>query len=201
VAGEVAILRAAPDGPRVITTQGAGTIVGQMSLVERRPRTASVRALSDVTALEFSRDVFDALLEACSPFAIRFQEQIAVAGIRQLRGATERLLEAIGPASYPPPPPATQDALRDFFRPEFINRIEEIVMFNPLDVKVCERIAGNMLREVSDLLKKRGITTTFSPGVRVQLAKLGFSEEFGARELKRHMTQAADPDHGHMRRW
>jgi ATP-dependent Clp protease ATP-binding subunit ClpC len=52
-------------------------------------------------------------------------------------------------------------------------------------VKVCERIAGNMLREVSDLLKKRGITTTFSPGVRVQLAKLGFSEEFGARELKR----------------
>jgi ATP-dependent Clp protease ATP-binding subunit ClpA len=79
----------------------------------------------------------------------------------------------------------TQDALRDFFRPEFINRIDEIVMFNPLDVKVCERIAGNMLREVSDLLKKRGITTTFSPGVRVQLAKLGFSEEFGARELKR----------------
>ena len=51
--------------------------------------------------------------------------------------------------------------------------------------RVCERIAGNMLREVSDLLKKRGITTTFSPGVRVQLAKLGFSEEFGARELKR----------------
>ena len=79
----------------------------------------------------------------------------------------------------------TQEALRDFFRPEFINRIDEIVMFNPLDVKVCERIAGNMLREVSDLLKKRGIGITFSPGVRVQLAKLGFSEEYGARELKR----------------
>jgi ATP-dependent Clp protease ATP-binding subunit ClpA len=79
----------------------------------------------------------------------------------------------------------TQEALRDFFRPEFINRIDEIVMFNPLDVKVCERIAGNLLREVSDLLKKRGIGITFSPGVRVQLAKLGFSEEYGARELKR----------------
>ncbi len=79
----------------------------------------------------------------------------------------------------------TNEALRDFFRPEFINRIDEVVMFNPLDVKVCERIAGNMLREVSDLLQKRNITVTFSPGVRVQLAKLGFSEEFGARELRR----------------
>ena len=38
----------------------------------------------------------------------------------------------------------TQEALKDFFRPEFINRIDELVMFNPLDVKVCERIAGNM---------------------------------------------------------
>jgi ATP-dependent Clp protease ATP-binding subunit ClpC len=79
----------------------------------------------------------------------------------------------------------TQEALKEFFRPEFINRIDEVVMFNPLDVKVCERIAGNMLREVADLLKKRGIASTFSPGVRVQLAKLGFSEEFGARELRR----------------
>jgi ATP-dependent Clp protease ATP-binding subunit ClpC len=42
-----------------------------------------------------------------------------------------------------------------------------------------------MLREVSDLLKRRGINTTFSPGVRILLAKQGFSEEFGARELRR----------------
>jgi ATP-dependent Clp protease ATP-binding subunit ClpA len=79
----------------------------------------------------------------------------------------------------------TFEALRESFRPEFVNRIDEVVMFNPLDEKVCTRIAGNMLREVADLLKKRGITTTFSPGVRVLLAKQGFSEEFGARELRR----------------
>ena len=58
-------------------------------------------------------------------------------------------------------------------------------MFNPLDEKVCQRIAGNMLREVSELLGRRGIKATFSPQVRVQLAKQGFSEEFGARELRR----------------
>jgi len=79
----------------------------------------------------------------------------------------------------------TFEALREFFRPEFVNRIDEVVMFNPLDQKFCERIAGNMLREVADLLKRRGITVTFSPGVRVLLAKQGFSEEFGARELRR----------------
>ncbi|MBL8749533.1 MAG: ATP-dependent Clp protease ATP-binding subunit [Planctomycetes bacterium] len=79
----------------------------------------------------------------------------------------------------------TFEALRESFRPEFVNRIDEVVMFNPLDEKVCQRIAGNMLREVADLLKRRGITVTFSPGVRVLLAKQGFSEEFGARELRR----------------
>ncbi|MGC6488338.1 MAG: AAA family ATPase, partial [Planctomycetota bacterium] len=79
----------------------------------------------------------------------------------------------------------TNEALREFFRPEFVNRIDEVIMFNPLDEKVCQRIAGNMLREVADLLGKRGIKVTFSPQVRVLLAKQGFSEEFGARELRR----------------
>lgn len=79
----------------------------------------------------------------------------------------------------------TNDALREFFRPEFVNRIDEVIMFNPLDEKVCQRIAGNMLREVSSLLARRGIKATFSPQVRVRIAKDGFSEEFGARELRR----------------
>ncbi len=79
----------------------------------------------------------------------------------------------------------TNEALSEFFRPEFVNRIDEVIMFNPLDEKVCQRIAGNMLREVSELLKRRGITATFSAQVRVRLAKQGFSEEFGARELRR----------------
>jgi len=79
----------------------------------------------------------------------------------------------------------TLEALRESFRPEFVNRIDELVLFNPLDEKVCQRIAGNMLREVADLLRRRGITVNWSPGVRVLLAKQGFSEEFGARELRR----------------
>ena len=79
----------------------------------------------------------------------------------------------------------TLEALREFFRPEFVNRIDEVIMFNPLNERVCQRIAGNMLREVADLLKRRGIAASFSPQVRVLLARQGFSEEFGARELRR----------------
>ncbi|GAB4148769.1 MAG: hypothetical protein Fur0037_17090 [Planctomycetota bacterium] len=88
----------------------------------------------------------------------------------------------------------TLEALREYFRPEFINRVDEVVMFNPLDVKVCERIAGNMLREVADLLKRRGIAVRFSPGVRVKIARDGFSEDYGARELRRLIKrQIEDP--------
>lgn len=79
----------------------------------------------------------------------------------------------------------TLEALRDFFRPEFINRIDDVVLFNPLDEKVCSRIAHNMLKEVADLLKRRGIGVHFSPGVRTALARQGWSEEYGARELRR----------------
>ncbi|MCA8975143.1 MAG: ATP-dependent Clp protease ATP-binding subunit [Planctomycetes bacterium] len=79
----------------------------------------------------------------------------------------------------------TLEALRESFRPEFVNRIDEVVVFNALDRKVCERIAGNMLREVGELLDRRGIRLSWSPSVRVLLAKQGFSEEFGARELRR----------------
>ncbi|MEM7201441.1 MAG: AAA family ATPase [Planctomycetota bacterium] len=80
---------------------------------------------------------------------------------------------------------ATLDAFKEAFRPEFINRIDELVVFNPLDVKVCARIAQRMLREVAELLSRQGIKVEFSPGVRHAIAREGFSEEYGARELRR----------------
>ena len=88
----------------------------------------------------------------------------------------------------------TVEAMRDFFRPEFVNRLDEVVVFNPLDLKVCTRIAHRMLREVSDLLGQGGITVEFSPGVKATMARGGFSEEYGARELRRLIKrQIEDP--------
>ena len=79
----------------------------------------------------------------------------------------------------------TIEALKESFRPEFVNRIDEVAVFNALDVKVCTRIAHHMLREVSGLLGKRGIQVEFSPGVKNHLAREGYSDEYGARELRR----------------
>jgi ATP-dependent Clp protease ATP-binding subunit ClpC len=80
---------------------------------------------------------------------------------------------------------ATLEGMRECFRPEFINRIDEVVVFNPLDVKQCARIAHRMLKEVAGLLSRQGLQLECSAGVKTSLAKEGFSEEYGARELRR----------------
>jgi ATP-dependent Clp protease ATP-binding subunit ClpC len=88
----------------------------------------------------------------------------------------------------------TIDAMKEEFRPEFVNRIDEVVVFNPLDLGVCARIAQKMLKEVAELLAKNGIGVEFSPGVKNSLAREGFSEEYGARELRRLIKrQIEDP--------
>lgn len=91
VNGEVEILKESSSGPVAISRLGPGTLIGQIALVDRRPRSATVRALRATTALGLPRDVFDGLLAAANPLAHRFQEQVAIAAIRQLRAATPRL--------------------------------------------------------------------------------------------------------------
>lgn len=79
----------------------------------------------------------------------------------------------------------TLDSLKNNFRPEFLNRIDETIVFNPLDVCICTRIAGRLLKQIADLMAPRGFKIRFSSGLKRYLAKQGFSEEYGARELKR----------------
>lgn len=106
--GSAQVKRTFDEGERVLATLTGGQIVGQMALVDRSPRSASVMAAETTLALELTRDVFENLLKAHSPLALRVQEQIAIAGIRQLRMATQRfsslLLGQVAKASAPPPP-------------------------------------------------------------------------------------------------
>jgi CRP-like cAMP-binding protein len=89
--GEVKVTKKTNEGDQVLATLRAGAIVGQIALVDRAPRSASVVAAQPTIALELTRDVFERLLRASSSLALRFQEQIAIAGIRQLRLANQRL--------------------------------------------------------------------------------------------------------------
>lgn len=89
--GQVEVTKQIDGEDKQLATLRAGAIVGQLALVDRTSRSASVRALTPTIALELSRDVFERLLIACSPLALRFQHQIAVAGVRQLRMATTKL--------------------------------------------------------------------------------------------------------------
>jgi len=96
--GHVEVFKASAGGGRHLANLGPGTLVGQMSLVDSSPRSASVRALDEVVALEIGRDIFERLVKAATPFALRFQRQIALAGIRQLRLANGRLMGLLGRA-------------------------------------------------------------------------------------------------------
>jgi CRP-like cAMP-binding protein len=89
--GEVEVLRTAAGRTYSVATLGPGEMVGQLALVDGSPRAASVVVRKDVTAMLLMRDTFEKLLQAASPLALRFQRQVAVAGIRQLRRTTERL--------------------------------------------------------------------------------------------------------------
>ncbi len=103
--GVVEILRESDGERRLITRLSAGSIAGQLSLVEHMhaPHSATLRAMTEVTALELQRDVFDMLLNASSPLAYHFQIEIAIATGRQLRDANRRLAALLdGQASLGP---------------------------------------------------------------------------------------------------
>jgi CRP-like cAMP-binding protein len=89
--GQVEVVKQIDGKDKSLATLRAGSIVGQMALIDRSPRSATVRATAYTVALELNRDVFERLLAAHSPLALRFQHQIAVAGVRQLRMATTKL--------------------------------------------------------------------------------------------------------------
>ncbi|MGZ9166204.1 MAG: ATP-dependent Clp protease ATP-binding subunit [Anaerolineales bacterium] len=78
-----------------------------------------------------------------------------------------------------------EKALRGAFRPEFINRIDEIIMFSPLTLDQMEEIVVLQMKEVQDRLNEYNITVELTDGARKWLAKEGFDSAFGARPLRR----------------
>jgi ATP-dependent Clp protease ATP-binding subunit ClpB len=76
-------------------------------------------------------------------------------------------------------------ALRAAFRPEFINRIDEIVIFNPLGKEQLGRIVGMLLKSVEKLLAERQIMLELTPAARELILREGYDPAYGARPLRR----------------
>ena len=81
------------------------------------------------------------------------------------------------------------DALKRTFRPEFLNRLDEIVIFNKLTDADIQQIASLMLREVANRIAAQGIQISFDDAVTATLAKEGFDPIYGARPLRRAIVR------------
>ena len=79
----------------------------------------------------------------------------------------------------------TMKALRAFLRPEFLNRVDEIITFNHLSEENFLAIADIMLAELKENLSERGLSLTWGEGIRDYLVKKAYSVTYGARNLRR----------------
>ncbi len=83
----------------------------------------------------------------------------------------------------------TEKALFNFLRPEFINRIDEIITFNHLNIDSFSRIADIMLGKLRDAMAEKDIKLTFGEDVLALIASKSYSEKFGARNMRRYIEK------------
>ncbi len=108
---------------------------------------------------------------------------IASSAIEALAGGEEERMQR-----------AVRDELRNHFRPEFLNRVDEVIVFHPLARGHVERIIDIQMRRVLARLAERKITLELTPAARHHIAEEGFDPAYGARPLKRAIqSEILDP--------
>jgi len=105
------------------------------------------------------------------------------------RGGTLGFLKSDGSAEQKEEHDKIEKALKSTFRPEFLNRIDEIIMFSPLSEELMLQIVDLEMREVSERLGEHGIHVQLSEEARSWLAKEGYDPAFGARPLRRALQK------------
>ena len=99
------------------------------------------------------------------------------------------LIQAMVGQPYDDIKEAVWGELKDHFRPEFLNRIDETVVFHALDAQHIASIAGIQLKALQVRLQKMDLRLEVAPAALAELAKVGFDPVFGARPLKRAIQQ------------
>jgi ATP-dependent Clp protease ATP-binding subunit ClpB len=92
---------------------------------------------------------------------------------------------AAGPEGFEDARGRVMEVLRQNFRPEFLNRVDDIVVFRPLDEKELTHIVDMRLKDLQNLLADRKITLELTDAARKAIFKAGYDRAYGARPLKR----------------
>ena len=87
---------------------------------------------------------------------------------------------------------AYEEIVKNTFKPEFINRIDEIIVFNPLDENVIKKVAEKFLGQLKDRLAQSDVTLSVSDKAMDKIVELGFDETYGARPMKRHIQRGIE---------
>jgi ATP-dependent Clp protease ATP-binding subunit ClpB len=82
--------------------------------------------------------------------------------------------------------------LREHFRPEFLNRVDDTVLFKPLTLSEIERIVDLQITDVRARLADRRLTVELSPAARELIARQGYDPVYGARPLRRYIQREVE---------
>lgn len=117
--------------------------------------------------------------------------------IMTTNAGAEVLASAARPLGFSPTQPgdtekALQAALRKVFRPEFLNRIDEIICFQPLTEEEVQEIAALMLNQSLNRLQKQHITVTYTQQALATVTQQGHDPTYGVRPMRRYLRQALE---------
>lgn len=87
---------------------------------------------------------------------------------------------------------AVNEELKRNFKPEFLNRLDEQVIFNPLDLEAITSIVDILFKDIQKKLAERDITITLTPSAKAYIAEAGFDPVYGARPLKRALYEVVE---------
>ena len=164
---------------------------GQLTEAVRR-RPYSVILLDEIEKAH--RDVFNVLLQILDEGrltdgkgrVVNFKNTVII--MTSNLGSHEILNK-----SYEEAKGAVKEILKDYFRPEFLNRVDDIIVFKALKKEQVKNIAAIMLKSLSDRLEKQiKISLTWTDEALTALADKGFDPNFGARPLRRLLTHTVE---------
>ncbi|WP_301893332.1 ATP-dependent chaperone ClpB [Mitsuokella multacida] len=164
---------------------------GQLTEAVRR-RPYSVILLDEIEKTH--RDVFNVLLQILDDGrltdgkgrVVNFKNTVII--MTSNLGSHEILNK-----SYEEAKGAVKEILKDYFRPEFLNRVDDIIVFKALKKEQVKNIAAIMLKSLSDRLEKQiKISLTWTDEALTALADKGFDPNFGARPLRRLLTHTVE---------